>query len=147
MITDALLQLSDAQAVTASAYSTNTIDLQGQGDIGAGSSLFLVFGVWESAAGSAVSVTFQVVASAAAGLSPHTVLVQSGPIALSALSRGRKLISLEVPRGIFLHGTHRYLGARFEVAGGVLSSGRFDCILTPESPPHADLYPSGWTVY
>ena len=27
MITDALLQLSDAQAVTASAYSTNTIDL------------------------------------------------------------------------------------------------------------------------
>ena len=43
MITDALLRLSADQAVTASAVSTNTIDLSQIRDIGEGKPLYMVF--------------------------------------------------------------------------------------------------------
>ena len=45
MILDAQLQFSDAQAITAAAGSTNTIDLTGVRDIGTGEAMYVVVSV------------------------------------------------------------------------------------------------------
>ena len=45
MITDAFLRLSDAQALTTTAVSTNTIDLGVARDVGAGEEIYVYFTV------------------------------------------------------------------------------------------------------
>ena len=65
MLTDALLQLSSAQAVTTTAVSTNTIDLGTARDIGTGEDLYAVITVDEAATASgSATVNFQVNTSA-----------------------------------------------------------------------------------
>ena len=60
MITDQLLRLSDAQGpITATAVSTNTVDLQVARDIGEGRELYVVFTVTTAFTGAAGnSITF-----------------------------------------------------------------------------------------
>ena len=88
MITDALLQLSSAQAVTASAVSTNTIDLGSAQDKSPGGEMFAVFTIDESFA-TATSVQFQIITSAAANLGSPTVLAETPAIAIASLTAGR----------------------------------------------------------
>lgn len=68
MITDALLRLSADQAVTASAVSTNTIDLSQIRDIGEGKPLYMVFTITETFA-TLTSLAFNVVTDDNASLS------------------------------------------------------------------------------
>lgn len=60
MIIDSLLEFSDAQALTATAASTNTIDLGSDRDIGNGRTLWLVVSVDVATDGTTGDETYQV---------------------------------------------------------------------------------------
>lgn len=150
MLTDALLQLSSAQAVTATAVSTNTIDLGKNRDIGSGSDLYLTVGVNTTAtAAGAATVNIQVVTSAAADLSSPTVLVQTDALAKTELTAGRRPISLCIPNSAILAQPigQRYLGVRYVVATGPLTTGAFTAAITYTEVDADKNYPSGFSVY
>ena len=149
MLLDALLQLSSAQAVTATAVSTNTIDLSVVRDLGPGRSLFAVWGVDTSAAAAgAATVTFQVITSAAANLSSPTVVSQTDAIPKADLTAGRKLFAQRIDPAILLAQPNgqRYLGVQYTVGTGPLTAGAFTCYITDTLPPGMEYYSSGFTV-
>lgn len=149
MITDALLQLAAAQAVTASAVSTNSIDCLTLADLGAGRDLYLAISVDQSAAAAgAATVTFQAISSASGSLSSPTVLSQSDVIAKTELTAGRRPIVLTVPRHVLLSQPRgqRYFGLNFLVGTGPLTAGQFTVNLISNPQDLAKLYPSGWSV-
>lgn len=149
MILDALLQLSSAQAVTASAVSTNTIDLGLARDLGPGRSLWVVWGVDVSAtAAGAATVTFQVITSASANLSSPTVISQTDAIGKAELTAGRKLIAQRIDPAVLAAQPNgqRYLGCQYTVATGPLTAGSFTSYVTDSLPPGFEYYSSGFAV-
>jgi hypothetical protein len=114
MITDALLRVSNAQAVTTTAVSTDTVDLGTARDIGAGENLYMNFTVGTAFAGG-TSTEFQVIGSASADLSSPTVLGSSGAIATAGLTAGKRA-AVRVNPVIGSNGL-RYFGARYVVVG------------------------------
>lgn len=149
MMTDALLQLSSAQAVTSTAFSTNTIDLIQNRDIGPGGDVYAVItvDVAATAAGSA-TVNFQVVTSANANLSSPNILVQTDAIGKSELTAGRRPIYLELPASVLaaLPIGQRYLGIQYTVGTGPLTAGSFSAAITNSQVDLGKNYPSGFTV-
>jgi hypothetical protein len=149
MLTDALLQLSSAQAVTSTAYSTNTIDLGVARDIGQGEDLYVTIGVDEAAtAAGAATVTFQIVTSANANLSSHNILIQTDAIAKTELTLARKPIVLCIPSSILLSLPvgQRYFGVQYTVATGPLTAGKFTTHVTLDDPGVGKYYASGFSV-
>lgn len=114
MITDQFLRVSNAQAVTTTAVSTDTVDLGTARDIGAGEDLYMHFTVGTAFAGG-TSTEFQVIGSANADLSSPTVLGSSGAIATAGLTAGRR-VAVRVNPFINSLG-QRYFGARYVVVG------------------------------
>lgn len=150
MITDALQQLSSAQAVTASAVSTNTMDLGANRDMAPGSDVYAVFSVdaAPTAAGLA-TVQFQLISSASANLSSPTVLSEMDPIAIADLTLARKPITLNLNAAALLAQPigQRYLGAQYTIGTGPLTAGAFSCVLTDTDVSVNKYYPSGFSVY
>ena len=148
MITDALLQLSASQVVTATAVSTNTIDLSQSRDLGPGSDIYATFGVEVAAtAAGAATVTFQIISSAAANLSSPTILTATDAIGKAELTAGKTFsvclnnaILAAQPKG------QRYLGVQYTIATGPLTAGTFSCYLTDSAVHDGKYYPSGFTV-
>lgn len=150
MLLDALLQLSSAQAVTATAVSTNTIDLSQARDLGPGENLHAVISVDTSAAAAgAATVTFQIVSSASAALTSPTVLAQTDAIAKTDLTAGRKPIVIDLSPAVLLAQPigQRYLGIQYTVATGPLTAGAFTAYLSNSEVTANASYPSGFTVY
>lgn len=148
MMTDALLQLSASQAVTATAVSTNTIDLSQNRDLGPGEDIYATFGVEVAAtAAGAATVTFQIISSAAANLSSPTILTASDAIGKAELTVG-KAFSLCLNNAILAAQKlgQRYLGVQYTVATGPLTAGTFSCTLTDCAVHDVKSYPSGFTV-
>jgi len=149
MITDALLQLSAAQAVTATAVSTNTIDLSVNRDVGAGEDIYAVFGVDVSAAAAGLAtVNFEVISSASANLAAPTVIASSGAIPKADLVAGRAPISIPIPQSALtsLPIGQRYLGVRYTVTTGPLTAGSFTANITDSEVSVGKNYPSGFAV-
>jgi hypothetical protein len=149
MLTDALLQLSSAQAVTASAASTNTIDLSVVRDLGPGRNLFAVWTVDAAAvAAGAATVTFQVITSAAAALSSPTVVAQTDAIPKADLTAGRKAFAQRIDPAVLLAQPNgqRYLGVQYTVGTGPLTAGAFSCAIVDTLPPGMEYYASGFSV-
>lgn len=132
---DKQLEFSDSQAVTATAISTNVVDLNtafnfNTGvDIGTGEDVYLVLQV-DSAATAAGAATVQITleSSAAAGLTSSTVHFTSANYALSDLTAGKTLLSVKLPSGTYL----RYLGVRYTVGTGPLTAGSFSAFLVKD---------------
>jgi hypothetical protein len=117
MFLDALGLVSDAQAVTADAYSTNTVDLGNVNpdrEIGTGEPVG--FGLSIDVAADATTgdetYTFIVVQSDNADLSSHDALA-SYTLTAAQLAAGA-LFFLEIPIGF---PTKRYVGIRYDVGG------------------------------
>lgn len=145
MILDANMQLSNAQAVTATAMSANNIDM-GHPPPGASNPMAAVVTVDESvSAVGAATVTFEVISSAASDLSSPTVIASSGAIPKAKLGAGRAPLAIKTTFGDMPAG-HRYVGMRYVVATGPLTAGKFTCHLTDHSINTGAYYPSGFSV-
>jgi hypothetical protein len=144
MITDKLLRVSAAQAVTTSAVSTDTIDLSQARDIGEGKDLYMHFTVDEAVTSdSAANVEFQVIGSAAANLGSPVVLGSSGAIAKASLTAGKR-IAVRINPQIASRGL-RYLGANY-VASATLTAGKFTADIVETIQDGQKAYPSGFSV-
>lgn len=144
MILDAQLQVSDAQALTATAVSTNTIDnVNASNDPSLGEPLVLAVAVDVAADFTTADETYeiQLIQSANANLSSHDVLASMVVLA-SALTAGSKHY-LSMPVGSV---SKRYLGARY-VLGGTTPSVTLTAFLQPQSMIEAlKVYPDGITI-
>ena len=153
MITDNFLRLSGSltagsatgQAVTATANSTNVVDLSLARDIGEGESLYVQFtvGTAFTAAGSA-TLTPTVVVSAADSLTTPTTIATAGTIAVATLVAGYsfavRLNPLIASLGL------RYLGAIYTVATGPMTAGTITADIVTEIQDGKKFYASGFTV-
>lgn len=102
MILDKLLMFSEAQAVTATAASTDVIDLAPvdgtRRDIGVGYPLefWALVNTTATAAGAA---TVNVQLQTSPDNSTWTTIYDSGALALAALKAGKRVVSAKVPHG------------------------------------------------
>lgn len=149
MLTDALLQLASAQAVTSTAVSTNTIDLSQARDLGEGRDLYAVITVDTTAtAAGAATVNFQIISSAAAALTSPTILGQTDAIGKAELTAGRRPIVVRIPSTVLAAQPigQRYLGLQYTVGTGPLTAGAFSVAITDTDVSVGKNYPSGYTV-
>ena len=142
MITDSLLRVSEDQAVTSTAYSTNTIDLSAARDVGEGTTLYMNFALTEAFA-NGTNITFEVVTSANANLSSHDVVGSSTTIATAALTLGKNIVVAINPQ-IESKGK-RYLGARYVVTG-TMNAGKVTADVVETIGDGQKYYASGFTV-
>lgn len=152
MITDALLWLSGSpgaatgQAVTASAVSTNTIDLSQNRDIGSGEDVAVQFVVDTAVtAAGAATVRFEVITSDAANLGTPTVIAASGDIPKASLTLGTR-VTVKIPPNLITALGKRYLGVNYNVSTGPLTAGTFTAFVTLAEDSAQKSYPSGFTV-
>jgi hypothetical protein len=115
MITDKLLRVSEAQAVTTTAVSTDKVDLSVNRDIGEGESLYMNFAIGTAFAGG-TSTAFEVVVADDAALTSNVTVVGSSGALLTAALTASKNIAVRINPLIGSTGK-RYFGARYTVVG------------------------------
>ena len=142
MITDALLRVSEDQALTTTACSTNTIDLSVARDVGEGTALYMNFAV-TTALANGTSVQFEVVSSANANLGTPTVIGSSDAILTAALTAGKNVV-VRINPDIAGKG-QRYLGARYTVSG-TYNAGKVTADVVETIGDGQKYYASGFTV-
>ena len=142
MITDKLLRVSEDQAITTTAFSTDTIDLSVARDVGEGTALYMNFAV-TTALANGTSVKFEVVTSANANLSSPTVVGSSDAVLTAALTAGKNVV-VRINPDIAGKG-QRYLGARYTVAG-TFNAGKVTADVVETIGDGRKYYASGFTV-
>ena len=142
MITDKLLRVSEDQALTTTAFSTNTIDLGVARDLGEGTALYMNFAV-TTALANGTSVQFEVVSSANANLGTPTVIGSSDAILTAALTAGKNVV-VRINPDIAGKG-QRYLGARYTIAG-TFNAGKVTADVVETIGDGQKYYASGFTV-
>ena len=142
MITDKLLRVSEDQAITTTAFSTDTIDLSVARDIGEGTALYMNFAV-TTALANGTSVKFEVVTSANANLSSPTVIGSSDAITTANLTAGKNVV-VRINPDIAGKGK-RYLGARYTVSG-TYNAGKITADVVETIGDGRKFYASGFTV-
>jgi hypothetical protein len=130
MIIDKFLQVSNAQAVTTSAASTDVIDAGATKnasigrDLGSDADLYMVFTVGEAVTASgAATVTFALQDSA--DNSSFADVIVSAAIGKATLVAGAQVV-LALPPGM-----RRYIRANYTVATGPLTAGKFSAQVVP----------------
>lgn len=151
MITDRLLVVSGSntpgsaisgQAITGDAVSTDTIDLGTARDIGEGQQLYMVFTV-VTAFDNLTSLDLEVISSANANLSSHTVLAETN-VLLAGLTAGKQYV-VAIPPQIASLG-QRYLGARYDVNGTNPTAGSILAEVVMNIQDGRKFYASGFSV-
>ena len=142
MITDKLLRVSEDQALTTTAFSTDTIDLLQARDIGEGTPLYMNFAVTTALAGG-TSVKFEVVVSDNANLSSPTVIGSSDAVLTAALVAGKNVVVRLNP--LIAEKGARYLGARYTISG-TYTSGKVTADIVETIGDGRKYYASGFTV-
>ena len=145
MFIDQNLRVSTAQAVTATAVSSDTIDLSQAREIGEGADLFFVFTITETFA-TLTSLTFEVVTDDNASLSSPTVIAATGAITLASgnLAAGKQHV-VAIPPQIASLG-ERYLGARYTVGGSSATTGKVTADITHNIQDGRKFYASGFSI-
>lgn len=143
MITDKFLRVSDAQAVTTTAVSTDKIDLSVAREIGEGDDLFMVFSVGTAFAGG-TSINFQVTVADDAALSTNaTTIGMSGVILTAALTASSQQVVRLNPQIASLG--RRYLGATYTVVG-TMSAGTVTADIVTDIQDGKKFYANGFAV-
>jgi hypothetical protein len=147
MITDANLRLSEAQGpITATAVSTNTIDIGVARDIGEGRELFVVFTVTTGFTGAAGnSITFEVISASNTALSADVEVIGSSKTFDPAVDvvAGTQ-IAVRINPEIAGKG-QRYLGARY-VEAGTIGGGVVTADVVLDIQDGKKFYASGFTT-
>lgn len=127
MYVDALLMMSNAQAVTSSAASSSVIDTLAAAD--AYGSLAWVHVAVQTAvtADGAATVQFEIQTSADEAFGSYDTLAITGAIGKATLVAGYRPLSFQLPLGV-----KRYLRAYYTVATGPLTAGKFDCMIVAD---------------
>lgn len=153
MIMDKFLEFSDAQAVTATAISTNVVDLYPLGnnqvtnltrDIGTGEDVYLVVNTVVAATdtGSDATLVITLESDDNTSLSSPTVHFTSATFTFAQFSPANtELVKIKLPAGNY----ERYLGVRFTVASGPLTAGNFDAFLVKDAQAFK-AYKAGFTI-
>lgn len=156
MLIDTQTELSDAQAVTATAISANVIDLfstlAGGGtaitpnarlDIGDESYLVVNTVVTCTDTGSDATLTITLESADNAALSTNPIVHFSTPAIpfASFATAGTNLVKIRLPKALY----RRYLGVRYTVANGPLTAGAFDAVIV-ENVDNQNPYKSAFTV-
>jgi len=143
MYTDAFGRLAEDQAITTTANSDYSYDLEQNRDFGAGEPLEVLCSVTEAFAGG-TSVTPSLVVSAAAGLGTPTTLVSLPAIVTASLTLGKQF-SIPIPRVIKSLGL-QYLGLVFTVSG-TYTAGKITADIIPAGcSTDLKFYPVGTTI-
>ena len=142
MITDSLLRVSEDQAVTSTAVSTNTVDLGVARDMGEGTTLYMNFALTEAFA-NGTSITFEVITSASSNLGSPTVIGSSAAIVTASLTLGKNIV-VRLNPDIAGKG-QRYLGARYTVVG-TMNAGKVTADIVETIGDGQKYYASGFTV-
>lgn len=153
MYVDSQTLFSDAQAVTATAISTNVLDLNGATssnvpllqDIGNGIDIYLIVTTTTTATdtGSDATLTLTLESDSTANLATSaTVHLSTGALAFATYATaGSTLFATKLPNGNY----ERYLGLRYTIASGPLTAGAFTGFLTTDVQRYIN-YASGFTV-
>ncbi|EPV6100130.1 Bbp16 family capsid cement protein [Escherichia coli] len=140
MILDKLLMFSEKQAVTATAPSTDVIDLGPIDgtvrDIGVGEPLEWIVNV-DTTATAAGASTVNVNLQTSPDNSTWTTIASSGDLALAALTAGKRIVSQKVPQGV-----QRYLRLNYAVTTGPLTAGAFTSGILLDVDGNNRYYPS-----
>ena len=139
MYVDKQAEFSDSQAVTATAISTNVMDLISNSsglnalrDIGTGQDVYLVVMTTVAATDVSSDATLAVTLesdSTADLATSATVHFSTGALAFATFSpAGSVLAAVKLPKDAY----ERYLGVRYTVAAGPLTAGNFDAFLTTD---------------
>lgn len=131
---DAFNEFSDAQAVTATAISTNVIDTFSSNttrNLGVGAPVYLIVSTQTAITdtGSDATLTVTLESDTAVGLATAPVVhFTTGALAFAAYSAaGSTICAIHLPATI---NYKRYLGVRFTVAAGPFTAGAIDAYLT-----------------
>lgn len=153
MILDKLLEFSDAQAVTATAISTNVADLYPLGnnvstnltrDIGTGEDLYLVVStdvaITDTSSDATLTITLE--SDDNVGLTSATTHWSSGALAFATFSpAGTQVARIKLPGGQY----ERYLGVRYTVANGPFLTGALSAFIVKDAQGYTN-YKAGFTV-
>lgn len=144
MIIDDLLRVSEDQAITASAVSTDKIPLSVARDMGEGTPLYMVFTVTETFL-TLTSLTFNVVTDNDSALGSPTVLASKAvTLASGGLAAGQQHV-LQIPPTIASLG-EAYLGATYTVGGSSATAGKITADVVTQIQDGKKFYPSGFSV-
>lgn len=141
MILDSLLKFSDAQALTATADSTNVIDLSNDRDIGIGEPMGVVITVGVAADFTTGDETyqFQLETDDNAAMTSSTI-IGDVTVAAANLTAGDKVV---IPLG---HSNEQFLQLVYTL-GGTTPSVTVDAFLQPLSMIDGTVtYPSGYSI-
>lgn len=141
MMYDKLNTFGTDQAVTATAASTDIIDLGATRDLGNGEPLELVILCTETAvSGGSSTVTFDLQTDDNSSFSSAATIASSGAIAKASITAGTELLRVKVPLNV-----ERYLRIYYTVATADLTSGKFTAFLAHDRQANR-AYASGFTV-
>jgi hypothetical protein len=146
MILDRQNTVSQAQAITATAVSTDTIDLSVARDLGAAGLKWVI--TVDEVFNNLTSLEIQAVSSANADLSSHNVLMSTSAVVLAQLTAGRRPIVIDMPRSLLstLPVGQRYIGLRYVVAGTAPTTGKVTAGLVLDVQDIGKLYPVGYSI-
>lgn len=120
--------MSDEQAVTASAASTDVIDLGAAGASNA-RDLRLVVDVTEAVTASGgATVTFQLQTDSVSGFGSVQTLVETAAIGKATLVAGYRAWEITLPKDVL-----RYVRVYYSVGSGPLTAGKFKAYLAQEA--------------
>lgn len=159
MYVDKQLEFSDAQAVTATAISTNVYDLFSTDtggstefspntriDVGLGQDVWLVVSTQTTAtdtgSDATLTITFETADDAALSTNAQVVYSTSALAFAAFATAGTNLVRIKIPSFPY----RRYIGVRYTVASGPLTAGAFDAFLTYEAVDANRPYKSAFTV-
>ena len=139
MMLDRETTLSEDQAITATAFSTDVYDLgENLGNLGAGQPLMFEALVTADIVG-ATSVNFELVAADDEALTTGVIVVESSG-AVTTLTAGTRFAGT-----VNLHERKQYVGFRYTVAGGPATDGTVTSFIILDVHAY-DSYPANYTV-
>jgi hypothetical protein len=151
---DVMTELSDAQAVTSTAISTNVIERDGLGlspnatqQLGAPAQAYFVVqtvaAATDSGSDATLAVTLESATNAALSGSP-VVHLSSGTLAFADFSpAGTVIMCAPLPYAAYKD----YIGARFTVGSGPLTAGTFNAYITLDPPVMRRAFDDGRPVH